>query len=133
KMASVSTKQKNKAVKPDRLASSKQKDMVQKAAHKAAKAIQKRAEQLDEVQNVAEEKVINFPQPKNLEMHNDFPIMGNKVTIQRGSKVLFDEASFQLPLGKRIGITGPNGSGKSTLLEYIVNDGEGITLSNKIV
>ncbi|MFE2776193.1 ATP-binding cassette domain-containing protein, partial [Aerococcus urinaeequi] len=118
KMASVSTKQKNKAVKPDRLASSKQKDTVQKAAHKAAKAIQKRAEQLDEVQNVAEEKVINFPQPKNLEMHNDFPIMGHKVTIQRGSKVLFDEASFQLPLGKRIGITGPNGSGKSTLLEY---------------
>lgn len=133
KMASVSTKQKNKAVKPDRLASSKQKDTVQKAAHKAAKAIQKRAGQLDEVQNVAEEKVINFPQPKNLEMHNDFPIMGHKVTIQRGSKVLFDDASFQLPLGKRIGITGPNGSGKSTLLEYIVNDGEGITLSNKIV
>src|SRR5690625_209068 len=66
-------------------------------------------------------------------MHNDFPIMGQKVTIKKGDKVLFNEANFQLPLGKRIGIVGPNGSGKSTLLKHIINDGEGITLSNKIV
>lgn len=133
KMAKVSAKQKNRAVKPDRLAASKQKDTVQAAAHKTAKAIEKRADQLEAVADVEKETIIHFPEPKNLEMHNDFPIMGQKVTIQRGSKLLFDEANFQLPLGKRIGIVGPNGSGKSTLLEYIINDGEGITLSNKIV
>ncbi|HLR88782.1 MAG TPA: ABC-F type ribosomal protection protein [Atopostipes sp.] len=133
KLANVSKKQKNKAVKPDRLSSSKQKDTVQKAAHKSAKAIQKRAEQLETVENVEKESFIHFPEPKSLEMHNDFPIMGQKVTIKKGDKVLFNEANFQLPLGKRIGIVGPNGSGKSTLLKHIINDGEGITLSNKIV
>ena len=79
------------------------------------------------------DRLIQFPEPKNLEMHNAFPIIGQKVTIQKGEKCLFNEANFQLPLGKRIGIVGPNGSGKSTLLEHIITDGEGITLSNKIV
>lgn len=133
KLSNVSKKQKNKAVKPDRLSSSKQKDTVQKAAHKSAKAIQKRSEQLEAVEKVEPDRLIQFPESKNLEMHNDFPIMGQKVTIQKGEKRLFDEANFQLPLGKRIGIVGPNGCGKSTLLEHIITDGEGITLSNKIV
>lgn len=133
KMSNVSAKQRNRAMKPDRLASSKQKDTVQKAAHKSAKAIQTRAEQLDEVQKVQEERLIHFPEPKSLEMHNDFPIMAHKVTIDRGEKRLFDEVNFQFPLGKRIGIAGPNGSGKSTLLDYIMSDGDGITLSSKII
>lgn len=133
KMANVSSKQRNKSVKPDRLSSSKQKDTVQAAAHKTAKTIEKRAEQLDVVEKVEEETTIHFPVPKRLEMHNDYPIMGQKVFIQRGEKILFNETNFQLPLGKRIGIVGPNGSGKSTLLNRIVTDGDGITLSNKIV
>lgn len=133
KLAKVSEKQKNRSVKPDRLSSSKQKDTVQKAVHKSAKAIQKRSEQLEAVEKVEPDRLIQFPEPKNLEMHNAFPIIGQKVTIQKGEKCLFNEANFQLPLGKRIGIVGPNGSGKSTLLEHIITDGEGITLSNKIV
>ena len=133
KMENVSQKQKDKAIKPNRLASSKQKDTVQAAAFKSAKAMQKRADQLEEVEKVEEDKEISFPEAKNLAIHNRFPIMGEKVTIQVGEKVLFKEADFQLPLGKCIGIAGPNGSGKSTLLDYIVKDGPGITLSSKIV
>lgn len=132
KMNKVSKKQKKRSIKPDRISSSKQKDTVQAAAYKTAKAIQTRVEQLETVQNVQEERRIEFPQPKHLEMHNDFPIMGSQVTIQKGNKVLFDSANFQLPLGKRIGIEGPNGSGKTTLLQHIINDGEGITLSTKV-
>ena len=115
-------------MKPDRLSSSKQKDTVQKAAHKSAKALQKRAEQLKTVEKVENNRSIQFPEPENLQMHNDFPIIGQKVTIQKGEKCLFNEANFQFPLEKRIGIVGPNGSGKSTLLEHIITDGEGITL-----
>src|SRR5699024_6163165 len=55
------------------------------------------------------------------------------LSIVKGDKVLFDETNFQLPLGKRIGIVGSNGSGKTMLLQHILNDGEGITLSNKII
>ncbi|GAA0353477.1 ABC-F type ribosomal protection protein Msr(C) [Alkalibacterium iburiense] len=133
KLSQVSLKQKNRAIKPDRLSSSKQKDTVQKAAHKAAKAIEKRAEQLESVDRVEEERGIQFPQPKSLDIHNPFPIMAEDLSLSFDGKELFKETSFQFPLGKRIAITGPNGSGKSTLLKAIVNESEGITLSNKIV
>ena len=133
KLSQVSSKQKNRAVNPGRLGSSKQKDTVQKAAHKSAKAIEKRVEQLDDVEQLQTDKAIYFPTPKMLDIHNDFPIMGQDVTIKRGDKVLFDEMSFQFPLGKRIGMVGPNGSGKSTLLQHILEEGTGITLSKKVV
>src|SRR5699024_7346189 len=133
KLSNVSEKQKNRFVKPDRLSSSKQKDTVQKAAHRSAKAIEKRVEQLETVGKVETDHLIQFPEPENLEMHNNFPIMGQKISIQKGKKYLFDEANFQLPIGKRIAIVGPNGSGKSTLLNHIITNSEGITLSNKIV
>lgn len=133
KMGQVTAKQKNRAVNPGRLDSSKQKDTVQKAAHKSAKAIEKRVEQLEVVAPVATDQEIHFPEPKTLEMHNPYPIMGHKVTIQKGNRLLLDQIDFQFPAGKRIGIVGPNGSGKSSLLQHILNDGEGMTLSKKIV
>ena len=101
--------------------------------HKAAKAIEKRAEQLEVVEYVETEKTISFPQPKHLKMHNPYPIMGQNVTIQLGNQLLFEQVSFQFPVGKKICLTGPNGSGKSTLIRHILNVGEGITLSKKAV
>src|SRR5699024_168745 len=89
KISKISSKQKSKAIKPDRLSSSKQKDTVQKAAHKSAKVIQKRADQLEKVENIKTKNQIQFPQPKYLEMHNDFPIMGHNLSIVKGDKVLF--------------------------------------------
>src|ERR1700753_2648823 len=38
------------------------------------------------------------------------------VTIRRGPRVLFSDATFGLFRGEKIGITGENGSGKSSLL-----------------
>lgn len=133
KMGNISIKQKNRAINPGRLGSSKQKDTVQKAAHKTARAIQKRAAQLEKIEKPASGKMIQFPTPSYLQIHSDFPIMGQQVTIQKGKNLLFEDANFQLPLGKRIGIVGPNGSGKTTLLQHILEEGKGITLSNKAI
>jgi ATP-binding cassette subfamily F protein 3 len=41
------------------------------------------------------------------------------VTLRRGSRVLFANASFSLFRGEKVGITGENGSGKSSLLALI--------------
>lgn len=133
KMSRVSAKQKDRAINPGRLDASKSKDTVQKAAHKTAQAILKRADQLEAAEKPPLGKMVQFPEPKSLAIHHEFPIMGHQVTIQKGENVLFEEASFQFPLGKRIGIVGPNGSGKTTLMRHILNEGEGITLSKKVV
>ena len=133
KMANVSKKQQKKNIKPNRLDSTKQKDTVQKAAHKTAKAIEKRMDQLQVVDPLQKEKNIQFPVAKELELHNKFPIMGSDVTIQKGERLLLEKVDFQFPLGKRIGLVGPNGSGKSSLLQHILESGEGVTLSPKVV
>lgn len=132
KMSKVSQKQKNRNIKPSRLSSTKQKDTVQKAAHKTAKAIEKRIEHIPDVNLIPEPQKIAFPDSGTSSMHNPYPIMGDRVTIIRGDRILLDDVSFQFQLGKVIGLSGPNGSGKTSLLERIIEEGEGITLSPKV-
>ncbi|TKC18090.1 Msr family ABC-F type ribosomal protection protein [Robertmurraya kyonggiensis] len=117
--------------KPNKTFMTKSKGTAQKAAQKAAKAIEHRMERLEEVEAVQDERPIVFRQPKHLELHNKFPIMADRLTLQVKDKVLLEEVSFQIPLGKKIAITGSNGSGKSTLLEYIANNGPDLTISPK--
>lgn len=132
KMSTVSEKTKSKNSKPDRLSSSKQKDSVQKAVQKTAKALETRVAQLDEVEKSATLKPILFPTSPAVEMHNRFPIMGQSVTLYAGEKLLLDHVDFQFPIGRKIAITGDNGTGKSSLLQHILTAGEGITVSQKV-
>lgn len=117
--------------KPNKTFMTKSKGTAQKAAQKAAKAIEHRMERLEVVEAVQEERPIVFRQPKHLELHNKFPIMADRLTLQVKDRVLLEEVSFQIPLEKKIAITGSNGSGKSTLLEYIANNGPDLTISPK--
>src|SRR5262245_21536349 len=41
------------------------------------------------------------------------------VSVRRGTRLLFEDATFNLYRGEKIGITGENGSGKSTLLALV--------------
>src|SRR5690625_18350 len=122
---------KSKKEKPNRMFETKSKGTSQKAIQRAAKAIEQRRERLAEIKPVKEERTLVFHQSEALELHNKFPIMADEFTLQINDKVLLDEASFQLPLGKKIAITGNNGSGKSTLLHHIANKAEGLLLSPK--
>ena len=47
-------------------------------------------------------------------------INARSLTLRRGTKVLFENASFTLNRGDRIGITGANGAGKSSLFELML-------------
>lgn len=44
------------------------------------------------------------------------------VRLMRGSRTLFEGASFQLHAGQKMGLTGANGSGKSSLFELILGN-----------
>lgn len=117
---------------PNKSFMTKSKGTSQKSVQRAAKAIEHRMENLEEVEALQEERRIIFRQSKALELHNKFPIMADRLTLQVEGKELLDEVSFQLPLGKKIAITGSNGSGKSTLLHYIANKGSRLVISPKV-
>ncbi|WP_419392779.1 Msr family ABC-F type ribosomal protection protein [Cytobacillus praedii] len=132
KIAQAGSMSKREAnAKPNKSFMTKSKGTSQKAVQRAAKAIEHRMDKLKEVEAIQDERQIMFRQSKALELHNKFPIMADRLTLQVKDKVLLDEVSFQLPLGKKIAITGANGSGKSTLLHHIANDGAGLTMSPK--
>lgn len=111
----------------------KSKDTSQKAVQRAAKAIEQRVEQLKMVEAPKNEQQLRFQQSEKLTMHNKIPIMGDRITLKAGEKILLQDVSFQFPLGKNIVITGKNGSGKTTLLNYIIHQKEGVTISPKAV
>jgi macrolide transport system ATP-binding/permease protein len=117
--------------KPNRMFETKSKGTSQKAVYRAAKAIEQRIENMEKIEPVAEDRPIVFRQSKALKLHNKFPIMADQLTLQVGRKLLLDNVSFQLPLGKKIAITGGNGVGKSSLLHHIATDGESLTISPK--
>ena len=44
----------------------------------------------------------------------------NQVSLRRGDRLLFTDATFRLHPGQRLGVTGANGSGKSSLFDAIL-------------
>ena len=44
------------------------------------------------------------------------------VSVRYGPEALFENASFKINAGERVGVVGPNGSGKSTLFKLILGD-----------
>ena len=117
----------------NRMFMTKSKDTSQKSIQRAAKALEKRIEQLDKVDAPEEEQALRFHLSKALKLHNKFPIMAEELTLQKGKKTLLKDANFQFPLGKTIAISGSNGVGKSTLLRHIIEDKEALTISPKAV
>ena len=131
-MAQASSKQKNKSIAPDRLSASKQKGTVEKAAQKQAKHIEKRMEHLEEVEKPQSYHEFNFPQNKIYDIHNNYPIIAQNLTLVKGSQKLLTQVRFQIPYGKNIALVGANGVGKTTLLEAIYHQIEGIDCSPKV-
>ena len=51
----------------------------------------------------------------------------NKVSVSFGGEMLFEDISFRLTAGSRVGLIGKNGAGKSTLLKILSKDQEADT------
>jgi len=45
----------------------------------------------------------------------------NQLSLRRGTKLLFSDASFSIHPGQRVGVTGANGTGKSSLFSLILD------------
>ena len=46
----------------------------------------------------------------------------DNLCLRRGPRLLFEDASFQIHPGQKVGVTGANGTGKSSLFALILNE-----------
>lgn len=122
---------KNSSESGGRLGHQKTTGSKQKKLHNAAKNMEHRIEALGDVKPPEAIRSVQFRQNKALELHNPFPIIGKEICKQFGDKVIFEQASFQFPLGAKIAVTGANGTGKTSLFKMILDREDGISVSPK--
>ena len=122
---------KDKSKSGGRLAHQKTIGSKEKKLHHAAKSIERRIKALGKIEAPENTRRICFRQSKALELHNPYPIIGEEVNKSFGDNVLFEKASFQIPLGAKVALVGDNGSGKTTLIQMILNREDGISISTK--
>jgi ATP-binding cassette subfamily F protein 3 len=91
-----------------------------------AKQAQSRAKTLEKIERLEKPTRVTGPNIKFTEVTRSgdcvFHVEG--LTKRFGDRVLFENLSFDLPRGKRLGIMGPNGCGKTTLLRILLGDEE---------
>ncbi|KPU44770.1 putative ABC transporter ATP-binding protein YheS [Oxobacter pfennigii] len=122
---------KNNSESGGRLAHQKTIGSKQKTLYNAAKSMEHRIAALGDVEAPENIRSIRFRQSEALALHNPYPITGTEINKRFGDKVLFEKASFSIPLGAKVALTGGNGAGKTTLLQMILNHEEGISISPK--
>ena len=88
-----------------RLAHQKSTGSKEKALHKSAKVAEKRMEELEEISKPTKERQIHFKISSSLEMYNPVPIMSDNLNKKVSNKVIFENAKFKIPLGKKVAIT----------------------------
>jgi macrolide transport system ATP-binding/permease protein len=125
------TARKNGSESGGRLAHQKTTGSKQKALYSAAKNMEHRIAALGDVPEPEALHTVRFRQSKALALHNPYPIIGTEISKRFGERVLFDNASFQIPLGAKVALAGGNGAGKTTLFQMILNREPGISVSPK--
>ncbi|EFM74891.1 ABC transporter, ATP-binding protein [Enterococcus faecalis TX2134] len=123
---------KQKQIKPSRLAGSKQKDTVQKALQKQAKAINARIDRLPDVAQAKQERKIIFPTNNQFSLYNPYPIRIENLTFAYENRTILNQVNVQIPLNEKIALCGKNGAGKSTFLQQIEARHPAIYFSPKV-
>jgi ATP-binding cassette subfamily F protein 3 len=91
--------------------------------HKQAASRQK---QIDKIDRLERPTLVETPQMHfgTVRRTGDLVFQVEDLSKAYGPKVLFNDLSFSLPRGRRLGIMGPNGSGKTTLLRVLLGEEE---------
>lgn len=124
-------KSKNSTESAGRLGHAKMTGTKQRKLYQAAKSMEKRLAALEDIQAPEHLRSIRFRQSSALELHNKFPITADGLSLKFGSRTIFDDANFIIPLGAKVAITGSNGTGKTSLLKMISERADGLTISPK--
>jgi macrolide transport system ATP-binding/permease protein len=126
-----SAAKKNSSQSGGRLGHQKTMGSKQKTLHNAVKSMEHRIAALGDVEVPENMRTIRFRQSKTMALHNPYPIIATEISQRFGDKVLFEKASFSIPLGAKVALIGGNGAGKTTILQMILNHENGISISPK--
>lgn len=124
---------KNSSEEAGRLGYSRSIGSKQKTLYNAAKSMENRIAAMGDVKAPEIIRTIHFHQSEALTLHHPYPVAGIEISKRFGDKVLFEKASFKIPLGAKAALTGINGTGKTTLIRMILSHEEGIWVSSKAV
>ncbi|MFC4736072.1 ribosomal protection-like ABC-F family protein [Bacillus daqingensis] len=98
----------------------------QKKMQQTAKAMEKRMEQLEEVDKPWEEKPLRMTLPRGKGRDRQEEVFVKHMTAEAGGKRLWTVMPFPVRHGERLALTGSNGSGKTTFLKKL-QQGDGVT------
>jgi ATP-binding cassette subfamily F protein 3 len=103
----------------------KQEEYIRRAHYgQLAKQAQSRVKALDRLDRLEKPTKVSGPNIAFSEVarSGDNVFHAEELTKRYGDKLLFENLSFDLPRGKRLGIMGPNGCGKTTLLKILLGE-----------
>jgi macrolide transport system ATP-binding/permease protein len=92
-----------------------------KQQEKEAKVLKARLERLEDVELPRTPPKFRMDFSLTDPPKNKFVLQGSGICFAYGEKVIFEEAAFAIPNGRKVAITGRNGAGKTTLLRMIAN------------
>lgn len=115
----------------------REKGTVQKRIMQSAKNMEKRIEDMEDIE-IPEGAAIPIFKAINIkEDYNNYPLIFNYVDIKIEDNLLVEKLSLQVKNGEIIGIKGKNGSGKTTIVNTLMNTMKGhsdfITFSKNAV
>ncbi len=105
----------------------KQEEYIRRAHYgQLAKQAQSRVKALDRLDVIEKPTKVSGPHIRFSEVtrSGDNVFHVEDLTKRYGDKLLFENLSFDVPRGKRLGIMGANGCGKTTLLRILLGDEE---------
>ena len=103
----------------------KQEEYIRRAHYgQMAKQAQSRVKTLDKLDAIDKPTRVEGPRIafRDVSRSGDVVFHTEDLTMRYGDLLLFENLSFDVKRGKRLGIMGPNGSGKTTLLRILLGD-----------
>lgn len=131
RLTNVTSKQKQRNIRPSRLATSKDKQSGLKGIERSVKQLERRLENLELVEERTRENSIIFPKDNFHQLHTKIPIIAHDFHLAKGRKVLIEQASFQFANNDKVAIIGRNGAGKTSFLDSLTEKRQDIFISSK--